>query len=146
MGLPPGSAFMWLKDIFYSFTPLGIVMKNWEPISLFFDDLWKGITDKAMMMWGLIEPVINAAKSLFGGDNDAVVELASNNAPRPSRGQRGGAATRNRLLNQTSQANVGGQLDININSQGQATVAKVKSETPGFDFNVDSGMNYAGVG
>ncbi|MBL4763530.1 MAG: hypothetical protein JKY93_12640, partial [Gammaproteobacteria bacterium] len=119
-----------------------LLIKYWEPVKTFFSGLWNGIADSAKAMWATVEPIINAAKSLFGGDTDALVEVASNNAPR-TQGQRGGR--RGRLLNQNSQTNVSGQLDIKITSEGHARVQKVKSETPGFNLNVDSGLSLAGL-
>jgi TP901 family phage tail tape measure protein len=68
-------AIGWLKDVFLKFTPLGLVISNWEPLSGFFSNLFGGIVEKAR---GAMDWIINKisaigdlwtkTKSLFGID------------------------------------------------------------------------------
>jgi TP901 family phage tail tape measure protein len=52
----------WVSDIFFNWTPLGLIIKNWGAISDFFGNFWDGVLDK-----------INTAKEWIGGKIEDIV-------------------------------------------------------------------------
>lgn len=56
------SATAWeaIKQAFFNFSPLGILIKNWDPIVGYFKQLWESV-------WPYIEPLVNGAKMIGSG-------------------------------------------------------------------------------
>lgn len=98
-----GSALQWVgKNL--SWTPLGMLVNNWEPVKAFFAGLWDSITAIFRGAWEAISPivdkvmnvaqfipglgggvaVVNGARSLFGGEGAAPALGAASALP-PSR-------------------------------------------------------------
>lgn len=97
-----GSALQWVgKNL--SWTPLGMIVNNWEPIKTFFSGLWDSITAIFRGAWETISPivdkvmsvaqfipgfggavtVVNGARSLFGGESAAPALGAAGALPPP---------------------------------------------------------------
>lgn len=43
--------WIWLKDVFFNWHPLGLIIANWQPISEWFSGLWSGIKAFANAYW-----------------------------------------------------------------------------------------------
>ena len=75
----------WIKDAFFTFSPLGMIIKNWDPIVGYFSGLW----DKVK---GFIEPITGAVSAagdfLSGGGSGQ----SGSPAPTPGRFGVAGAA------------------------------------------------------
>ncbi|MFC3340810.1 hypothetical protein ACFOEY_20180 [Paracandidimonas soli] len=61
-----------LKDVFFSWSPLGLVAAQWEPIVAWFKDMWARVQR-------FIEPILNgvdAVRSVTSGISDAASSVA----------------------------------------------------------------------
>ncbi|MDB2704917.1 hypothetical protein N9Y67_00080 [Pseudomonadota bacterium] len=121
-----------------------LIYENWAPISNWFSDMWDGLGNKVNAFLDVIKPFLAIQKKLVGG----VIDFALNPAGTIADAVGFGAARKDSkpsLLKGAAKANVGGQLDININSQGQASVAKVKSNNQDFAINTNTGFSMVGM-
>ncbi|MEW5729034.1 MAG: hypothetical protein AB1918_14495, partial [Pseudomonadota bacterium] len=78
-----------------SWTPLGMVMANWEPLTGFFGGLWQGIMDSAARAWTWIKDTIlgplqavkdtlgSAWNTVFGGGKEAPTPKMGAAMPKP---------------------------------------------------------------
>jgi len=145
-----------------------LIYKNWGPISEFFTDLWRGIVGAAtssiefimdkvnsivafvkdvilkldaitpewVKKWTLPGAVLSAAANAVrpAAAANAVRPAAAANAVRPAVPSalpgRAGAG----------RADVGGTINIKIDQDGRARVASMRSDNPGVDYDVDTGV------
>jgi TP901 family phage tail tape measure protein len=49
--------WIWLKDVFFNWHPLGLIIANWQPISEWFRGLWAGIKGYAGALWSWLKDV-----------------------------------------------------------------------------------------
>lgn len=59
-----GKAIGVIKDVFFKFTPLGIIIKNWEPIKRFISNTWNSIIS---FIKGLPRKIGRAARRMWDG-------------------------------------------------------------------------------
>jgi hypothetical protein len=57
-----------------NFTPLGLIVKNWEPIVTYFSGLWDRVK-------GFVDPILNGGRSVLG----AIGDFFTGPAPSPAR-------------------------------------------------------------
>ncbi|CAL8476400.1 phage tail tape measure protein [Caballeronia sp. S22] len=67
-------AFDVIKAVLLNFTPLGLIVKNWEPIVTYFSGLWGRVK-------GFIDPILNAGRTVLG----AIGGFFSGPEPSPAR-------------------------------------------------------------
>lgn len=124
------ASWEFIKNAFLNFAPLGLIIKNWEPLVAWF----KGF---AARLAPIIDPIINGAKwvgekvgGLLGGGG----EKSGAPAPKP--------APINARAPQTAQ--VGGTVHIKLDQDGRARVQQIKSDNPRVGINVDAGLMTVG--
>ncbi|WP_066556917.1 phage tail tape measure protein [Croceicoccus bisphenolivorans] len=73
-----GEAWTFLKDLFFKFHPLGIVITNWEPLTKYFGNLWGGLKSSAagfidwiMDKLAVVGDLARGVRGFFGGGDDA---------------------------------------------------------------------------
>ena len=72
------AAGAWIMDMFFHWTPLGIIIANWGPLSGFFVDLWNGIVSWATRVWnGFIGWLGGVARNFIAGWRNIWNGLAS---------------------------------------------------------------------
>lgn len=54
---PAKAVYMWLKEVFFNWSPLGQVIQNWDVISEWFSKLWAGLELPANNFWDLVKTV-----------------------------------------------------------------------------------------
>lgn len=111
----------WIKDAFFTFSPLGMIIKNWDPIVGYFSGLW----DKVK---GFIEPITGAVGA--AGDFLAGGGSAQSGSPAPTHGRFGVAG----------QQKLNGQMVVSFeNSPLGMKVASGKTNQPGVAMEADVG-------
>ena len=109
----------YLKDAFFSYSPLGIIIKNWEPIVGWFKGMWERIRP-------YVEPLMNffsSGKSISGTVAIGAAPSGRNGGARPSLVQQQAQAGRQQL---------NGQLDVRFeNAPAGMRVAPAKTSQPG---------------
>ncbi|WP_413722697.1 phage tail tape measure protein [Sodalis sp. RH24] len=128
-----------IKQLFLDYTPLGQIIKNWEPIVDWFKNMWERIRP-------YIEPVMNgmdkikgvAGKSwnyFFGDDEDAAAEGQGKSAPNIS------TNTTNQYL-KPGQNNINGEMTVRFeNAPPGMKVQDSKTNQSGFGLGYDVGYN-----
>jgi hypothetical protein len=88
-----GEKFSWFGGVAkkaFSFSPLGMVVNNWEPITGFFSGMWDGITklfdDRIAKIKTVVSSVTGWVKRLkfWGDDGDSSVRVVASSSARPS--------------------------------------------------------------
>src|SRR5690606_26226741 len=52
---PAQAVWDWMKNTFLNWTPLGLVIKNWEPITAWFVGLWAQVQAPAQAIWNWMQ-------------------------------------------------------------------------------------------
>lgn len=128
-----------------------LVVRHWEPLKAFFIGLWDGvkaaftavydwIAGKLGAVLETVGKVMRAVKGAFGGDAGGASGMQYDALGNPT----GLAATSALPAGGNTRADVGGTLRIQIDQDGRARVAEVKSNAKGVDFDVYSGMTMVG--
>jgi len=111
----------WIKDAFFTFSPLGMIIKNWDPIVGYFSGLW----DKVK---GFIEPITGAVSA--AGDFLSGGGSGQSGSPAPTHGRFGVAG----------QQKLNGQMVVSF--EGAPPGMKVtsgKTNQPGVAMEADVG-------
>lgn len=118
-----------------------LIYKYWTPIKGFFKGLWDGVASAFTSAWKIIKEGIASVtgwmpdwmKNLIPGTGSS----HQPNAPAAKMGPAAKTATGPR------RQDVGGNLNIKIDSEGRPRVTSVQSNNPAVNFNVDAGMTMA---
>lgn len=108
-----------------------LVIANWTPIKQFFIDLWEGVAN-AIQRLDAITPDWVKRFTLPG-----MALSAAANLTRPTVPTVAGAPV--------GQTQVGGTVRIELDQDGRARVASMKSDNPNVDFDVDNGTLFIGA-
>jgi tape measure domain-containing protein len=147
-----------VKEWFWKFTPLGIIIKNWAPVGEFFAGLWDGIGQvfRAVMdgIVAHIEWVANKVGKVvdFGrwvgskiSGSDPQAGGTRTNAATTGQ-QAGGTRTTAPTINrgQGARAEVSGEIKISIDANGRPRVEQAKSgpNSPALAVNTGMAMAY----
>ncbi|QSH40919.1 hypothetical protein P0136_10720 [Lentisphaerota bacterium ZTH] len=113
----------WVQKLF-SFTPLGMVIKNWKPLCSFFGNLWDFIIGGAKRTLGWILKKFNiigriwrGVKSLFGGGGETKTVTADNKADKVIKNAQATTPAAVMQRNQKNSANINNNNHITINTQ-----------------------------
>lgn len=131
-----------------------LIVKNWEPISAFFRQLWDGIKGTFSSAYDWIAGKVEALLGMASKVASVVSGLLPGGGEDPSGGEfdalgnRIGGSTAGSALAEGAGARrteVGGTLKIQIDQEGRARVKEVKSASSNMDIDVYSGMSMAGA-
>jgi hypothetical protein len=140
-----------VANAFMSFHPLGIIIRNWEPIVTWFSGLWDRVK-------GFIEPIMNGARAvggfvgkvIGGGESTPVAQGASALARQPAAAGPTAAplgsplAARGALAGPQQPARLNGELRVRFEGAPEGMrVDPGKTNQPGLAVNPDVGYRSA---
>ncbi len=134
-----------------------LLYKHWGPVKEWFAGLWGGIVETFQGAAAVIEDTVRFLVNTVLFPFVQMLRLVNQIMPASMRSSAGGRAISGAVgwLDQPAQSpfgrgaaaamqQVGGEIRIKIDNQGRGRVQDVKSDSPGVDFEVDSGMWTAG--